>query len=53
MPRRKRSEGTRAPNGAGSIYLGQDGKWHGRVTMGVLDMGGRTVGTSSAKPRLK
>ncbi|OXM63167.1 tyrosine-type recombinase/integrase [Amycolatopsis vastitatis] len=39
MPRRKRIEGSRAPNGASSIYLGQDGKWHGRVTMGVLDNG--------------
>ncbi|MEV8438993.1 site-specific integrase [Actinosynnema sp. NPDC051121] len=39
MPRKKRPEGTRAPNGAGSIYLGGDGKWHGRVTMGVKDDG--------------
>ncbi|UUV34287.1 site-specific integrase [Amycolatopsis roodepoortensis] len=39
MPRKKRLEGTRAPNGASSIYLGKDGKWHGRVTMGVLDNG--------------
>ncbi|MEV0066644.1 site-specific integrase [Amycolatopsis sp. NPDC050768] len=39
MPRRKRVEGSRAPNGASSIYLGQDGKWHGRVSMGVLDNG--------------
>jgi integrase len=39
MPRKKRPEGTRAPNGAGSIYLGADGKWHGRVTMGVKDDG--------------
>ena len=37
--RRKRPEGTRAPNGASSIYLGSDGNWHGRVTMGVLDNG--------------
>lgn len=36
---RKRPEGTRAPNGAGSIYLGKDGKWHGRVTMGIRDDG--------------
>lgn len=35
MPRKKRTEGTRAPNGASSIYLGNDGKWHGRVTVGV------------------
>lgn len=26
---------TRQPNGASSIYLGSDGKWHGRVTVGV------------------
>lgn len=29
----------RKPNGASSIYLGKDGKWHGRVTMGVKDDG--------------
>ncbi|GIG57754.1 site-specific integrase [Longispora fulva] len=39
MPRKKRPEGTRAPNNAASIYLGNDGRWHGRVTMGVLDDG--------------
>nr|WP_246291877.1 N-terminal phage integrase SAM-like domain-containing protein [Lentzea indica] len=39
MPRKKRPEGTRAPNGASSIYHGADGKWHGRVTMGTLDNG--------------
>jgi integrase len=40
MPRRKRAEGTRAPNGASSIYYSEyDGKWHGRVTMGVRDDG--------------
>ncbi|GAA1984374.1 tyrosine-type recombinase/integrase [Amycolatopsis minnesotensis] len=39
MPRKKRPEGTRAPNGASSIYLGADGKWHGRVTMGVKEDG--------------
>lgn len=39
MARKKRPEGTRAPNGAGSIYLGKDGKWHGWVTMGVHDDG--------------
>lgn len=39
MPRKKRAEGTRAPNGRSSIYLGKDGKWHGRVTMGVKDDG--------------
>jgi integrase len=30
---------TRRPNGASSIYLGKDGKWHGRVTVGVKDDG--------------
>jgi len=39
MPRKPRPEGTRAPNGAGSIYQGADGRWHGRVTMGVRDDG--------------
>ncbi len=38
MPR-KRERGTRAPNGASTIYEGKDGKWHGRVTVGVLDNG--------------
>lgn len=38
MPR-KRAQGTRAPNGASTIYHGTDGKWHGRVTVGVLDNG--------------
>lgn len=30
---------TRQPNGASSIYLGKDGRWHGRVTVGVRDDG--------------
>ncbi|NYI05579.1 tyrosine-type recombinase/integrase [Allostreptomyces psammosilenae] len=30
---------TRRPNGASSIYFGKDGKWHGRVTVGVRDDG--------------
>jgi integrase len=29
----------RTPNGASSIYLGKDGYWHGRVTVGVKDDG--------------
>lgn len=38
--RKKRPEGTRAPNGAGSIYYSEaDGKWHGRVIVGVKDDG--------------
>jgi hypothetical protein len=39
MARKKRAEGTRAPNGASTIYEGKDGYWHGRVTVGVLDNG--------------
>lgn len=39
MARRKRPEGTRAPNGASSVYKGKDGYWHGRVTVGVRDDG--------------
>ena len=40
MPRRTREKGTRAPNGASTIYYSQyDGKWHGRVTMGIRDDG--------------
>jgi integrase len=35
----KRNDGSRAPNGASSIYQGKDGAWHGRVTMGVRDDG--------------
>src|SRR5690348_5632868 len=29
------AERTRAANGRSSVYLGNDGWWHGRVTMGV------------------
>src|SRR4051812_17001835 len=29
----------RRPNGASSVYLGKDGKWHGRVTVGIKDDG--------------
>ena len=36
---RQRSKRTRRPNGASSIYKGKDGKWHGRVTVGVRDDG--------------
>lgn len=39
MAGRKRTEGTRAPNGTSSIYQGNDGYWHGRVTVGVKDNG--------------
>ena len=30
---------SRQPNGASSIYQGTDGRWHGRVTVGVKDDG--------------
>ncbi|MEU4985989.1 tyrosine-type recombinase/integrase [Streptomyces sp. NPDC021969] len=30
---------TRQPNGRSSIYKGKDGKWHGRVTVGIRDDG--------------
>jgi integrase len=33
------AKGTRAANGRSSIYLGNDGDWHGRVTVGVRDDG--------------
>lgn len=37
---RKRDKGTRAPNGASTIYLSEyDNLWHGRVTVGVRDNG--------------
>jgi integrase len=40
MARRKRAEGTRAPNGASSVYFSEyDQLWHGRVTVGVKDNG--------------
>jgi hypothetical protein len=31
--------GTRKSNGESSIYLGADGKWHGRVTVGTKNDG--------------
>jgi integrase len=39
MALEEREGGTRAPNGASSIYEGKDGYWHGRVTVGVKDNG--------------
>lgn len=35
----KQQKRTRQPNGASSIYLGKDGYWHGRVTVGTRDDG--------------
>ncbi|TDD08113.1 site-specific integrase [Saccharopolyspora terrae] len=49
MPRRNRDEGTRAPNGASSIYKGNDGYWHGRVWMGTKDDGSQDRRHVSAK----
>jgi len=34
-----RTNATRAANGRSSIYLGKDGYWHGRVTVGIKDDG--------------
>ena len=31
--------GSRNPNRASSVYLGSDGSWHGRVTVGYRDDG--------------
>ncbi len=50
---------TRAANGRSSIYLGNEGSWHGRVTMGVRDDGkpdrrhvrGKDQATVTAKVR--
>src|SRR5581483_2735460 len=39
MARRKRPAGTRGPDGTSSIYLGKDGYWHRRVSVGVRDDG--------------
>lgn len=39
-PPKRRPEGTRAPNGAGSVYFSKaDGLWHGRIIVGVKDDG--------------
>ncbi|MGW8765562.1 tyrosine-type recombinase/integrase [Streptomyces sp. NPDC055815] len=35
----EKTKRTRQPNGRSSIYLGKDGKWHGRVTVGIRDNG--------------
>ena len=40
MARRKRTDGTRKPNGASTVYYSvYDNLWHGRVTVGVRDDG--------------
>ncbi|MER7670670.1 site-specific integrase [Kitasatospora sp. NPDC096128] len=42
---------TRKPNGDSSIYEGSDGRWHGRVTVGVKDDGTPDRRHVSAKTR--
>ncbi|MFI6154067.1 tyrosine-type recombinase/integrase [Kitasatospora sp. NPDC051170] len=42
---------TRKPNGDSSIYQGSDGRWHGRVTVGVKDDGTPDRRHVSAKTR--
>ncbi|WP_457029217.1 tyrosine-type recombinase/integrase [Kitasatospora sp. P5_F3] len=42
---------TRKPNGDSSIYEGSDGRWHGRVTVGVKDDGTPDRRHASAKTR--
>ena len=39
MAQPKKPRTSRQPNGASTIYLGKDGRWHGRVTVGVKDDG--------------
>ncbi|MFF4605763.1 tyrosine-type recombinase/integrase [Streptomyces sp. NPDC001339] len=39
MAQPRKPQTSRQPNGASSIYLGKDGRWHGRVTVGVKDDG--------------
>ncbi|MCX4590881.1 site-specific integrase [Streptomyces sp. NBC_01549] len=39
MAEETNSRRTRQPNGRSSIYFGKDGKWHGRVTVGIRDDG--------------
>ncbi|MFE3775501.1 tyrosine-type recombinase/integrase [Streptomyces sp. NPDC059122] len=39
MAQPRKHQKSRQPNGASSIYLGKDGRWHGRVTVGVKDDG--------------
>ncbi|MDH6119359.1 integrase [Kitasatospora sp. GAS204A] len=42
---------SRQPNGASSIYQGGDGRWHGRVTVGVKDDGAPDRRHVTAKTR--
>ncbi|NYI05560.1 tyrosine-type recombinase/integrase [Allostreptomyces psammosilenae] len=36
---KKKTQGSRQPNGASSIFQGNDGRWHGYVTVGTKDDG--------------
>lgn len=50
-------ESRRLPNGEGTVYYGNDGRWHGRVTVGVRDDGRpdrrHVTGRSEAAVRTK
>ena len=37
---------SRNPNRASTVYLGADGSWHGRVTVGFRDSGGQALVTT-------
>ncbi len=39
MAKTTKPQTSRQPNGASTIYFGKDGRWHGRVTVGVKDDG--------------
>ncbi|WP_112465240.1 tyrosine-type recombinase/integrase [Streptomyces triticisoli] len=39
MAQPRKPQKSRQPNGASSIFLGKDGRWHGYVTVGVKDDG--------------
>jgi integrase len=39
MAKTTKPQNSRQPNSASTIYFGKDGRWHGRVTVGVKDDG--------------
>ncbi|MEV6506311.1 tyrosine-type recombinase/integrase [Streptomyces sp. NPDC051642] len=51
MTQPKKPRTSRQPNGASTIYLGKDGRWHGRVTVGVKDDGSPDRRHASRKTR--
>ncbi|AKN71599.1 integrase [Streptomyces sp. PBH53] len=53
MAQPKKPRTSRQPNGASSIYLGGDGRWHGRVTVGVKDDGSPDRRHVSRKTRVE